>query len=108
MSIFVFIDNIIAIMGKYSISKLPSDVLKEIALKHRILRKEAAMSQSELAERSGVSLGSIKRFESSGQISLVSLLKLIHILGRLADFELILNANNTTNAIEKLFSNKTR
>ncbi|MDP3312562.1 helix-turn-helix domain-containing protein [Lutibacter sp.] len=95
-------------MGKYSISKLPSDVLKEISQKHRVLRKEAAMTQSELAERSGVSLGSIKRFERSGQISLESLLKLIHLLGRLADFELILNVSSTTNSIEKLFSNKTR
>ena len=95
-------------MGKYSIAKLPSDVLKEIALKHRILRKKAGLSQVELAERSGVSLGSIKRFENSGQISLESLLKLIHLLGHLADFELILNTDNTTNSIEKLFSNKTR
>jgi len=95
-------------MGKYSIAKLPSDVLKEIALKHRILRKKAGLSQVELAERSGVSLGSIKRFENSGQISLESLLKLIHLLGHLADFELILNTKKTNNSIEKLFSNKTR
>ena len=82
------------------------DVIRVIIL--RILRKKAGLSQVELAERSGVSLGSIKRFENSGQISLESLLKLIHLLGHLADFELILNTNNTNNSIEKLFSNKTR
>ncbi len=40
------------------------------------LRKRKKISQKELAVRSGVSLGSVKRFEQSGEISLQSLTKL--------------------------------
>ncbi len=95
-------------MNKYNIGKLPVEIVKEIALKHRKLRKNAKLSQAELAQRSGVSLGSIKRFETTGKISLGSLLKLVLILGRLEDFELILNEKDDFERIEKLFSDKTR
>jgi transcriptional regulator with XRE-family HTH domain len=92
-------------MGKYSINKLPADVMHEVALKHRSLRKSKKMSQSELAERSGVSLGSIKRFEQSGQISFESLLKLAHVMDRLNDFDSIF-IKNETEIPENLFSKK--
>ncbi len=95
-------------MGKYSIYKLPSDILKDTASKHRDLRKKAKLSQAELAERSGVSLGSIKRFESTGQIALESFLKLLLILDRLDDFDSVLAPKGNENDIEKLFSSKTR
>ena len=82
--------------------------MQEIALRHKQIRKESGLSQAELAERSGVSLGSLKRFESSGQISLESLLKLAQILNRLSDFETILKQDADLKRIEKLFSDKTR
>lgn len=40
------------------------------------IRKRRKISQKELAARSGVSLGSLKRFEQSGEISLQSFTKL--------------------------------
>lgn len=40
------------------------------------LRKRKKISQKDLAARSGVSLGSLKRFEQSGEISLQSFTKL--------------------------------
>ena len=76
-------------MAKFGIEKNPFDVLKELAQKHKVLRKQASLTQSELSKRSGVSLGSIKRFELSGQISSESLLKSVQILNRLGDFDLI-------------------
>ena len=82
--------------------------MQEIALRHKALRKQAGFSQSELAKRSGVSLGSLKRFELTGQISLESLLKLTDVLNRLNDFEAILKPLENLDAIEKLFSPKTR
>ena len=88
-------------------NKLPSDVLKEVADKHRKLRKRAKLSQSELAERSGVSLGSIKRFESTGQIAFESLLKLAFLLDCLDDFKDLFSAEDNAKEIEKLFSFKT-
>lgn len=94
-------------MNKYSIDKLPRDVRIEIAHKHKKLRKQRGLSQIELAERSGVSLGSLKRFETKGQVSLESLLKLVFILGRLSDFESVLKPEKNLKHIEKLFdSNK--
>ena len=40
------------------------------------IRKRRKISQQRLAEKSGVSLGSVKRFESTGEISLKSLIKI--------------------------------
>lgn len=60
----------------YSLEPTPPEVSKALAERHRILRKQLKMSQEEMAERSGVSLGSLKRFEVTGKISLDSLLKL--------------------------------
>ncbi|MBN1925616.1 MAG: helix-turn-helix transcriptional regulator [Prolixibacteraceae bacterium] len=96
------ISQYIICMGRYSINKIPQEVLNEIAVKHRQLRKAKKISQIELAERSGVSLGSIKRFEQTGKIAFESLLKLAHLLDRLDDFEGIFATKNT-DAIEKLF-----
>lgn len=58
-----------------------SEVNNEIAGKIIRLRKRKKISQKELAARSGVSLGSVKRFEQSGEISLQSLSKIAIALG---------------------------
>ena len=47
-----------------------------LALRLKNIRKRRGLSQQQLIERSGVSYGSLKRFESTGQISLLSLTKL--------------------------------
>ena len=52
-----------------------------LATRVKTIRKRRKISQEELSERSGVSYGSIKRFESSGQISLISLTKIAIALG---------------------------
>ncbi len=55
----------------------------DIALAERVkyYRKRKKISQEGLVEKSGVSLGSIKRFETTGNISLISLTKLAMALG---------------------------
>jgi transcriptional regulator with XRE-family HTH domain len=95
-------------MTKFGLEKKPFDILKDLAEKHKVLRKQAGLTQNELAKRSGVSLGSIKRFELTGQISLESLLKSVQILNRISDFELILNLDNNLKNIDKLFSDRTK
>ncbi len=95
-------------MSKYSLDKLPSDILMETAEKHRKLRKARKWSQIELAKRSGVSLSSIKRFEQTGKISFVSLLKLAHVLGRLKDFEALFIQDEIPEDVIKLFRSKNR
>ena len=48
----------------------------KLAGRIRGIRKRRSISQKKLSEMSGVSYGSIKRFETTGQISLLSLTKL--------------------------------
>ena len=95
-------------MTKFGQDKKPFDVLKDLAEKNKVLRKAAGLTQSEMAKRSGVSLGSLKRFELSGQISLESLLKLAQVINRIGDFELVFNENDDLKNIDKLFSDRTR
>lgn len=69
------------------ILKTPKEVSEDIAGKLRARRRKMKITQAELAARSGVSLGSLKRFEQTGEISFVSLLKLAWVLDCLKDFE---------------------
>lgn len=80
----------------------------ETAQQHRFLRKQVGWTQAELALRSGVSLGSLKRFEQTGKIAFESLLKLAHVLNRLQEFEQLFPPNEDLSKIERLFSDKTR
>ena len=66
--------------------KTPTDVMHELSAKFKKRRKSFGLTQTELATRSGMSLGSLKRFEGSGQIALESLLKLALVLECLGDF----------------------
>lgn len=52
-----------------------------LAARARSIRKRRGISQERLSEISGVSYGSIKRFESTGQISLLSLTRIAMALG---------------------------
>ena len=47
-----------------------------LASRIRQIRKRRGISQQQLSEDSGVSYGSLKRFESTGQISLLSLTRI--------------------------------
>jgi len=71
--------------------KTPHDVMQELKKRFKDRRLDIGFSQQALSERSGVSLGSLKRFENTGEISLVSLLKIAIILDCLGDFENIAN-----------------
>lgn len=90
----------------YSLEPTPKEISEALAQRHKLLRKKLHLTQEEIAERSGVSLGSLKRFENTGKISLEALLKLAHLMGRLKDFESIFLPNEDLNKIEKLFTNK--
>lgn len=54
---------------------------QKLAGRIRNIRKRRSISQQKLADMSGVSYGSIKRFETTGQISLVSLTRIAMALG---------------------------
>lgn len=66
--------------------RTPEEAARELAAKARRLRLMRNWKQATLAERSGVTLASLRRFERTGEISLKSLLRLAFVLGRLDDF----------------------
>lgn len=56
------------------------DIILEISQDMRILRRKMKISQLKMAHLSGVSLGSIKRFEQTGEISIHSLARIAIVL----------------------------
>ena len=67
--------------------KTPNDIAKELVEKIKQHRKKLKISQTQLAAKSGVSLGSIKRFESKYEISLNSFIKILIALNLEHDLE---------------------
>ena len=53
-----------------------NEINKDLAERVAKLRKRRKLSQQNLAQKSGVSFGSVKRFEQTGDISLQSLTKI--------------------------------
>ncbi len=78
-------------MAEYSL-QTPERVSADLARRMRELRLARGWRQLTLAKRSGVSLGSLRRFEASGQVSLQNLLKLAFALGCLDDFDALFQA----------------
>ena len=66
--------------------KTPQDVQGELAARFKARRLTLNLSQEGAAARSGVSWGSLKRFERTGLIGLNALLKLALVLDFLVDF----------------------
>ena len=67
--------------------KTPNEIAKELVEKIKQHRKKLKISQAQLAAKSGVSLGSIKRFEAKYEISLNSFIKILIALNLEQDLE---------------------
>jgi len=85
-----------------SFLKTPNDIENEIKTKFKQKRKYLKLSQKELSIKSGISLGSIKRFEQTGKISFSSLLQLAVVLECLDDFSNICNQKEKFKSIEDI------
>jgi len=86
----------------------PSSVMDKLKQRFKEKRLHMKLTQEGLAKRSGVSQGSLKRFESSGEISLKSLLKLALILECLDDFMHIAQEKTLViNSIDELLKSDT-
>ena len=72
----------------------PKSIMQDLKDKFKQKRLSLNLTQEGLSNKSAVSLGSIKRFETSGQISFESLLKLAFVLDCLDDFKNIANKND--------------
>lgn len=71
--------------------KTPVETARDLSRKLKALRLLKNWKRSTLAERSGVTESSLRRFEQTGKVSLDSFLKLIHALGRMDEAETLLN-----------------
>ena len=64
----------------------PKEFAIEIITNVKARRKEQRLTQEQLSLKAGVSLGSLKRFERTGEISLTSLLRIAIALDCQEDF----------------------
>lgn len=71
----------------FFLSKTPGEIQGMIAGRLRTIRRKRKLSQKKLSELSGVSLGSVKRFEQSGEISFLSFIKISFALGLNSELE---------------------
>ena len=85
--------------------KTPVQILKDIGLRAKSARLSENMSRKTLAEKAGVSEASLKRFETTGQVSLSSLVQLLMALDRLADLDELL-AEKTPLSVRELNDTK--
>lgn len=83
--------------------KTPNDIAKELIEKIKQHRKKLKISQAQLAVKSGVSLGSIKRFESRYEISLNSFIKILIALNLEQDLENLFTQKNY-NSIDEVIN----
>lgn len=67
--------------------RTPREIAHLLARRVKALRLERGWTQQEIADRSGISLATYRRFERSGRISLERLLKLAVILDAHGGFE---------------------
>lgn len=84
-----------------------TEINNDIAQKIVHLRKRKKITQKRLAVRSGVSLGSLKRFEQSGEISLQSLTKIAIALDVENELEDLFN-NVPFASIEEVINEQTK
>lgn len=54
----------------------PSDIAVNLAKRIKSIRKRKKITQVQLAKRCNVSYGALKKFEQTGEISLISLIKI--------------------------------
>lgn len=80
----------------------PVERAKNIAAREKKKRKQKKITQKELSEKTGISLGSVKRFEQTGEISFVSLLRIADVLGETGEFDNLFCSKDYTSIEEVL------
>jgi|JI10StandDraft_1071094.scaffolds.fasta_scaffold05584_10 transcriptional regulator with XRE-family HTH domain len=86
----------------------PYEAAYLLAKRLKELRLAQNLSQKTLAQQSGVSYGTIKRFEQSGKISLNSLLKISFILGVIEEFDSLFLEKTNPKSIQELLKTDKR
>lgn len=78
----------------------PEQVSTTLAARVKGLRLARGWKQATLAERAGVTLASLRRFEESGKVSLQNLLDLAFALNRLDDFDALFQGPRASSMAE--------
>jgi DNA-binding Xre family transcriptional regulator len=81
--------------------KTPEESANELAIRLKQLRLSKKWKRSTLSKRSGVSEASLRRFESTGKVSLNNFLRLMFTLDRLDEMDKIL-LPETAQSIQEL------
>ena len=68
----------------------PEDIAIELAVRLKSRRLAQNLTREGLAKRSGVALGTLKKFERTGQIALVSFIRLVVVMKDEAALEKLL------------------
>ena len=101
-----YLANILAMINLSAFST-PQEIKMQTAQKAKKRRKAKKMTQQQLAQASGVSLGSLKRFEQTGEISFSSLLNIAWALDSLDEFEGLFS-KKTYNSIQEVLDEAKR
>ena len=86
----------------------PVDVMLSVAQRAKTLRLEQNITQQELADKVGIAIGTVKRFEKSGEIQFNHLLRLALVLGRLDEFCNVFAPVNVPDSLYELKNDKPR
>jgi transcriptional regulator with XRE-family HTH domain len=91
-------DNILSL-----IDKTPDEMMCSIAQRVRERRLEKNLTQMTLASRAGLTLASYRRFETTGEISLKSLIMIALALDMASEFDMLFS-NPTYQNIDQLLN----
>lgn len=84
-------------IGQFVNTLTEQSVINGLVERVKKKRKQMKLSQKLLSQKSGVTYASIRRFETTGDISLSSFLKMAHALDSLKDFEGLFKGQTITN-----------
>ena len=93
-------------MARNILWETPQEINYEISNRVKNIRKIQKISQQKLSEMSNVSYGSIKRFETTGDISLISLTRIAVALGLADDLKNLFTDIPYTNIQEVINENR--
>ena len=86
----------------------PPDVMQRTAQRAKALRLAQNITQQELADKVGIAVGTIKRFEKNGEIQFNHLLRIALVLGRLDDFKTLFEPEDIPVSLYNLKVEKVR
>ncbi len=86
----------------------PADVMLQTAQRAKALRLAQNITQQELADKVGIAVGTVKRFEKTGEIQFNHLLRIALVLGKLDDFSNIFAVDDLPVSLYDLKAEKVR